>query len=308
MIMVTKLKKHKLLLLHCVLLCILTVSVFMFAEEIQVLKKSIYYTIFPEPVPGATDKYITLYPVETTGEEWFADAPMIYHAGGEIHGSVYTNSREAVEETLAEGNFFIEIDLNYTSDGCLVCAHTWLDVYPTDTQPTLEEFLNSKIQGRFTPMTAADLIQIMRENPRMYLVTDIKNEDICPPMAELVALAEEDPAILDRFIIQLYTGREKSSVQEIYPFRDSQFLFTLYEWGVWQHEAAQICNEENIAVITAMEGQIPDHDVAMLRELGFTVYEHTVNRADVAKLSLARGISGFYTDTLYPEDLILFSN
>ncbi len=302
--MITKLKQHRLLLLHCVLLCILTVSVFLFAEEIQEVKKAIYYTIFPEPVPGATDKYITLYPVETTGEEWFADAPMIYHAGGEIQGNVYTNSLEAIEETLAEGNYFIEIDLNYTSDGHLVCAHTWPDVYPNDYQPTLEEFLSSKVQGKFTPITAADLIQIMCNNPEMYLVTDIKNEDICPPIAELVALAEEDPTILDRFIIQLYTGREKNSVKEIYPFKDEQFLFTLYEWGVWQHEAAQICNEENIPVITAMAGQIPDVDVAMLRNLGFTVYEHTVNRADIANLSLARGVSGFYTDTLSPEDLI----
>ncbi len=302
--MITKLKKHRLLLLHCILFCILTVSVFMLAEEIQEVKKAIYYTIFPEPVPGDMDKYITLYPVETTGEEWFADAPMIYHAGGEIHGSVYTNSREAVEETLAEGNYFIEIDLNYTSDGHLVCAHTWPDVYLTDYQPTLEEFLNTKIQGRFTPMTAADLIQIMREHPQMYLVTDIKNEDICPPLAELVALADEDPAILDRFIVQLYTGREKNAVKEIYPFKDEQFLFTLYEWGVWEYEAAQICNEENIAVLTVMADVIPDEDVAMLRELGFTVYEHTVNRADAAKRGLERGISGFYTDTLFPSDLI----
>lgn len=301
--MITKLKQHK-LLLHCVLLCILTVSIFLLAEEIQEVKKAIYYTIFPEPVPGATDKYITLYPVETTGEEWFADAPMIYHAGGEIQGNVYTNSLEAIEETLAEGNYFIEIDLNYTSDGHLVCAHSWQDVYPNDYQPTLEEFLSSKVQGKFTPITAADLIQIMRDTPEMYLVTDIKNKDICPPIAELVALAEEDPTILDRFIIQLYTGREKNSVKEIYPFKDEQFLFTLYEWGVWQHEAAQICNEENISVITAMADQIPDADVAMLRDLGFTVYEHTVNRADIANLSLARGVSGFYTDTLSPEDLI----
>lgn len=300
----TYLKKRKALFLHIILFCCMAVAVFMLAEEIQAVKQAIYYTIFPEPVPGDNNQSITLYPVVTTGDEWFADPPMIYHAGGEIHGSVYTNSREAVEETLSEGNYFIEIDFNYTSDGALVCAHTWPDVYPTDYQPTLEEFLDSKIQGRFTPMTAADVIQIMQENPQMYLVTDIKSKDICPPVTELVALAEEDPAILDRFIIQLYTGREKTSVKEIYPFQDSQFLFTLYEWGVWEYEAAQICNEENIAVLTVMEGQIPDADMAMLRELGFTVYEHTVNRADSAQAALARGVSGFYTDTLFPEDLI----
>lgn len=299
-----KLKKWQLILLHVLVLCLLLLLAMEFAEEIQVVKQKIYYTLHPEPVPGATNDSYTLYPAETTGDEWFADVPMIYHAGGEIHGSSYTNSREAVEETLSEGNYFIEMDFRYTSDGHLVCAHTWPDVYVDDYQPTLEEFLASKIQGRFTPLTAEDLIQIMQENPEMYLVTDIKDfQNICSVVADLVEIAEEDSSILNRFIIQLYTGREKASIQEVYPFDDSQFLFTLYEWGVFQHEVIHICNEENIAVITVQYGEISDEDVALLRQLGFTVYEHTVNRADLAKLSLERGVSGFYTDTLFPSDL-----
>lgn len=290
--------------MHTVLFLILILAVFMFTEEIQAFKQNLYYTIYPSPVVGDNNHQITLYPVETTGNEWFSEAPMIYHAGGEIHGSVYTNSREAVEETLAEGNCFIEIDFRYTSDGHLVCAHDWTDIYTEDIQPTLEEFLTSKIQGRFTPMTAEDVIDIMRENPQMYLVTDMKELEICKPLTDLVAFAEEDPTILSRFIIQLYTGREKPSILEIYPFDDSQFLFTLYEWGAWEYEAAQICNEENIAVLTTQSGSIPDEDVAMLRELGFTLYEHTVNRADVAKTAIRRGISGLYTDSLFPDDLL----
>lgn len=297
--MITQIKKHKLLLVFLLLLL-----VFQFAEEILAVKKGIYYTLFPKPVPGAMDEYITLYPVETTGEEWFADAPVIYHAGGGINGNVYTNSREAVEETLSEGNYFIEMDLRYTSDGHLVCAHYWTDVYPEDYRPTLEEFQNTRIQGQFTPLTAADLVELLRQTPQMHLVTDIRSDDICGPISELVALAGGDPAVLDRVIIQLYTGREKASIREIYPFADSQFLFTLYEWGTWSHEAAQICNEENIAVITAQEGTIPDDDVAMLRELGFTVYEHTINRVDTARHALDRGISGIYTDTLLPSDFL----
>lgn len=297
--------RKKLFLLHAILLCILTAAVFLYIEEIQTLKQAIYYTIFPEPVAGATNDSITLYPVETTGDEWFADAPMIYHAGGDINGNVYTNSLEAIEKTLAEGHDFLEIDLIYTSDGHLVCAHSWMDVYMEDYHPTLEEFLNSKIQGLYTPVTAEDLLNIMRNNPQMHLVTDIKNfHDIVTVVTDLVELADRDPALLDRFIIQLYTGREKSAIQEIYPFQNEQFVFTLYEWGVWQHEAAQICNEEGISVLTVTHGQIPDEDITMLRELGFTVYEHTINRADEGQRAIDRGVSGLYTDLLEPSDLI----
>jgi hypothetical protein len=80
--------KKKLLILHILVLCVMAAAVFLCAEEIQTLKKTVYYTIFPEPVAGAGNDSITLYPVETTGDEWFADAPMIYHAGGDINGNV----------------------------------------------------------------------------------------------------------------------------------------------------------------------------------------------------------------------------
>lgn len=299
-----KLKKYQLVLLHVLLLLCLALLVVKYVEEIQALKQDIYYTIHPEPVPGANDDSITLYPVETNGDEWFLDHPMIYHAGGGIEGNVYTNSLEAVEETLSEGKYFIEMDLRYTSDNHLVCAHDWSDAFLDVENPTLEEFLSAKIQGKYTPLTAEHLIRIMRENPEMRLITDVKGADLCDVITDLVALAEEDASILDRFIIQLYTGREKPSVQEIYPFDDAQFLFTTYKWGDWQLEAARICNEENVAVIAVPYGEMSDADAALTRELGFTVYEYTVNRADEANRSLERGISGFYTDALSPEDLI----
>lgn len=302
--MFTILRKHKYLLINLAVFCIFSLCAVQFCEEIQIVKEKIYYTLHPVPVPGATDDSITLYPTNVRGDEWFVDAPIIYHAGGEIYGSSYTNSLEAVEETLSEGNFFIEIDLRYTSDGHLVCAHSWPDVYLENYEPTLEEFLSSKIQGRFTPMTADMLIQIMEQNPRMHLVLDVKDAELTAVIEDMVALAENDPAVLDRFIIQLYTGREKPSVLDIYPFKDEQFLFTIYDWGVWQLEVAQICNEENVSVITVPYGQMSDEDAALMQELGFTIYEHTINRADSARETLARGISGIYTDTLFPEDLL----
>ena len=199
----------------------------------------------------------------------------------------------------------VEIDLQRTSDGVLVCAHDWTDVLVSQTDPmTEEEFLAQKIQGRYTPMTAADLLRIMQENPQMYVVTDTKlKEPLSSVIGDLVTLSEGDPDILSRLIIQLYTGREKSEIQEIYPFADEQFIFTIYGWGPWCLYVAQICNEENIGVITLPAGQMPGKDAALMKELGFTVYEHTVNRLDAAAEYLKLGISGFYTDCLTPGDL-----
>lgn len=301
------LKKHKILLLHVVALCLIAVLAVEFAEEIQAAKETVYYKLFPLPVAGETDSQITLYPVENQGDEWFLEHPLIYHAGGEIRGGSYTNSLEAVEKTLAEHpeKCFIEMDLRYTSDGVLVCAHSWGDALMDAQEPTLEEFLSWRIQGRFTPLTAKKLMEIMQENPQMYLVTDFKDlpGELKDGVAELVELSQGDPDVLSRMVIQLYTGREKTSVQEVYPFQDQQFVFTTYEWGAWQHEVAQICNQENVSVIAVPFGEMSNEDAALMKELGFTVYEFTVNRVEEAKRSLNRGIASFYTDDLSPEDL-----
>lgn len=316
------LKKHKYLLLNLLVLCILSLLVLKYCEEIQTLKQDAFMSVqqllrarsdAAETTPTETSDYsatehteppVEVHPVEANDDAWFTSRPLIYHAGGDIQGYRYTNSLEAIEQTLAREQYFLEIDLQYTSDGHLVCAHTWSDVFPEEYQPTLEEFRQAKIQGRFTPVTAEDLLRIMTENPQMYLVVDVKEPGtITRVITDLVNLANHDAAILDRFIIQLYTGEEKSDLLEIYPFEDEQFLFTLYAIGYWQMEFAAHCNQENISVITLPQGWMPPEDAAFLKELGFVVYEHTVNRVDIARQSLEKGISSFYTDTLFPEEL-----
>lgn len=153
-------------------------------------------------------------------------------------------------------------------------------------------------------MTAQRMLEIMKENPQMYLVTDVKDDkNLTEIISQLAELCGWDESVLDRFIIQLYTGREKTAIQKIYPFEDSQFVFTTYKWGIWEHEAAQICNEENVSVIAVPGGQMSDEDAALMRDLGFTVYEFTINRVDKAQNELQRGIAGFYTDYLSPQDL-----
>lgn len=313
------LKKHKYLFLNLLVLGILSLLVVKYCEEIHDLKEDTFMAVqqmlragsdASETVPAetaaaeTTPPPVEVHPVKAGADAWFADAPLIYHAGGDIQGYRYTNSLEAIQQTLAKEQYFIEIDLQHTSDGHLVCAHTWSDVFPEEYQPTLEEFRQAKVQGRFTPVTAEDLLRIMAEHSQMYLVVDVKEPGtITRVITDLVTLADSDPAILDRFIIQLYTGEEKASLLEIYPFADEQFLLTLYAIGYWQMEFAALCNRQNISVITLPQGWMPQEDVTLLRELGFTIYEHTVNRVDIARQSLEKGISGFYTDTIFPEEL-----
>lgn len=50
---------------------------------------------------------------------------LIAHAGGGINGIKYSNSIEAIKESIQEGYMYIEIDMLESSDGKIIAAHSW---------------------------------------------------------------------------------------------------------------------------------------------------------------------------------------
>lgn len=104
-------KKHKIVLIHIATLVLILGLAVQFAEEIHTVKKAVYNRLhsdwFSDDAEGQTwtepaEGQIALNSAENEGDEWYLEHPLIYHAGGEIHGNSYTNSLEAVENTLAE--------------------------------------------------------------------------------------------------------------------------------------------------------------------------------------------------------------
>lgn len=110
----------------------------------------------------------------------------IAHAGGAIDGYAYTNSKEALEQSVANGYKYVEFDLLMTADSVLVAAHTWSEfnamtgyACKKDTAPTLSEFLSRRIYGKYSPLTACDINDFFAANKNLYLVTDkISDADV----------------------------------------------------------------------------------------------------------------------------------
>ena len=101
---------------------------------------------------------------------------LIAHAGGMIDGHRYTNSREAVLQSIAKGYRYIELDLQLTTDSQLVCMHSMDDFRRMTATPDSIDidaayFRKQKIHGRLTPLTAADVVDIIKQYG-ITLVTD----------------------------------------------------------------------------------------------------------------------------------------
>lgn len=138
----------------------------------------------------------------------------------------YTNSKEAIESTLLDGNMLLEIDFLFTSDGHLVCLHEWQNLQGLTKPCTLERFLSLKIYYAYTTITAESIVDYMREYPDMYVIVDTKEDAAVDVVAELLRLCDYDPSVADRFVIQLYDRGMKSQILALYPFCPDNFLFT----------------------------------------------------------------------------------
>lgn len=100
----------------------------------------------------------------------------IAHAGGSVYRYMYSNSIEAVENSLRHNFKYIELDLSITSDSQLVAWHDWN--FEWTEIPTHQQFMERKIYGLFTPIDYPRIDSIMTFNPQLSLVTD-KISDPC---------------------------------------------------------------------------------------------------------------------------------
>lgn len=120
------------------------------------------------------------HPFQCEDEEWHSANTnphrFIAHAGGQIDGHRYTNSREALDLAYENGLRLFEIDLIQTSDGFFVGAHdwdTWREATASGTAPpTRRRFKETLLFERYHGLDLSDLDRWFDERTDAYLVTD----------------------------------------------------------------------------------------------------------------------------------------
>jgi hypothetical protein len=89
----------------------------------------------------------------------------IAHAGGAIAGIKYTNCIEALDLSYSKGGRLFELDLRETKDGKIVAVHDGINV-------TEEVFLNTLIEGKYTPLNMEAINIWFQNHPEAILITD----------------------------------------------------------------------------------------------------------------------------------------
>ncbi len=107
----------------------------------------------------------------------------IAHAGGQIDGRTYTNSKEALDLNYKKGFRLFELDIIKTKDGKYVAAHDWqhwkkITNFNDSVPVTSEEFLKHKIYEKYTPLDMSGINEWFTSHKDAILVTDKINEPI----------------------------------------------------------------------------------------------------------------------------------
>lgn len=279
---------------------------------------------------GATIAALSLFssrpatPVEETEPQprfdysWVENHPYISHAFGGIMGDAYTNSYEAFLLNYQLGQRVFEVDFSLTDDGQTVAAHDadqWHEhavinrnsdishLSPDSTAFTYDNFMSSLWYGKYRPVDLTALFEILQTHPDVYIVTDTKFSDEPHVRQQFTAFLEAaravDPALLDRFIVQIYHPDMLDWVMDIYPWKS--IIYTLYANSAWTPEnVLAFAQASEVKFITIWDSYLTPEISTLWKSAGLKIGTHTLNHLTTAADSRARGADVIYTDFLTP--------
>lgn len=129
---------------------------------------------------------------------------LIAHAGGGINGLKYTNSLEAMEQSIEHGFKMIELDLLISSDGRIVAVHDWKSFHEmTNSNNTgsisSKEFESKIIYDKYKTLNISTAIDILDKNDVVLVTDKIKNLALLSKY-----IIDKDKSIIEVFSIDKY--------------------------------------------------------------------------------------------------------
>lgn len=219
------------------------------------------------------------------------DLRYIMHGGGNIDEQFdNSNSLESVNESLRKGNMMLEIDLSWTADGYLVCAH---DV---PNGMTRDEFLSTPLGGGLTPMDLGTLAEFMRTHPGMRVIPDIKSKNF----DGLTVIREQCSDLLNHFLPYVTRRSDYNSILQLgFP----NMIFTTYQM-TWEERQditgiVKFAREKDIVAIALSfdDFSLTGKYLAAARKEGVPVVLDTVNSAITMENYVLQGVDGFFTNS-----------
>ncbi|WP_339385622.1 glycerophosphodiester phosphodiesterase family protein [Vibrio sp. J383] len=222
---------------------------------------------------------------------------LIAHAGGGINGLKYTNSLEAMEQSIEHGFKMIELDLLISSDGRIVAVHDWKSFHEmTNSNNTgsisYKEFESKTIYDKYKTLNISTAIDILDESDVVLVTDKIKNLALLSKY-----IIDKDKSIIEVFSIDKYNEAIELGFNNVALNIDLNTPFIL-EWIDLNEIKAVTYRGDNLGSLGSEYKKAIE-----LSNMGVSSMIYSTNDLDLDGIK-ASGIGNFalYVDFVLPSD------
>lgn len=231
-----------------------------------------------------------------------AQEKVIAHGGGVYRGYETTNSVEALTNSIANGFQIVELDMALSSDEKIIMLHDWDKTaeyyYGVNFKKklSLNQFKHLKVHGELEVLTFEKLVPILKKNPDIRIITDIKEDNL----RLLSLIADQYPGFEDRFIPQIYDFEEWNKVKEL-GYKD--IILTLYAMEKPDADEVSAFVKAHPVYGVAMPDYMAEKGLCnQLSDQGIIIYVHPISDYEDALHFIGMGAYGVYSGSLLPEE------
>lgn len=222
---------------------------------------------------------------------------LIAHAGGGINGLKYTNSLEAMEQSIEHDFKMIELDLLISSDGRIVAVHDWKSFHEiTNSNNTgsisYKEYESKIIYDKYKTLNISTAIDVLDENDVVLVTDKIKNIALLSKY-----IIDKDKSIIEVFSIDKYNEAIELGFNNVALNIDLNTPFIL-EWIDLNKIKAVTYRGDNLGSLGSEYKKAIE-----LSNMGVSSMIYSTNDLDLDGIK-ASGIGNFalYVDFVLPSD------
>lgn len=226
-------------------------------------------------------------------DPFFEKIRLITHAGGGLQGMAYLNCADAPARYYGWGNRTFELDVQESADGKFVLSHD-------PVEQTEEDFLQTRIDGRFAPMKLDALLDFTKGHPDVTVIFDCKVGHL-GDFARYLKENLEGSDALDRVVIQVFREQDILDIREVYAFK--MLHVCMYEADYCA--VAERCLRYDIGAVSVSHKAVCERKGwELFSEKNICIFAYTVNTLGQLTDLRNKQITGVFSDYLLESDLV----
>ena len=242
---------------------------------------------------------------------------VMVHACGKIDEYEYTNSVDALENSLKKGGRYIEVDLSLTKDKRVVCVHKWdkdtfesLGIAYCTEELSYDEFMNSKYYNKYSTMDLKTIIDYLKKYEDLYVMLDVtKNlddEDTTKIYELIVNGFKENKELFKRVVIEGGSIEMFEAINSIYDFPNKHYYLTgkvINEESI-DEILEYIKNDGHFVGVSSHKKNVRVDIIRKVHELGIPYITYPITEPDEALKYFNFGVDIVCSSELTKEDLL----